>query len=269
MLKKAVLSITLYQLAISAKEYNPDGAPYATEAEAEAAKVEQAREWMGDRLDTDDLRRMIEDGDVQTEKDAADVEGIEDLEDDALIALAEQEIDFQGDIYPVTVQVEVDVYDLTEAIRIAGAAPTIFTVEDIADRFDGTPEEAADWLVNNRRRLDDILSERGNEAIDDLLAADGKLAPDDDGEPDPDAVKLFVFSGGVALGGPGRGFYYAPVDKDDAPRLGGRADDDALPIWGPFDSVMMAERGARDAFGAEAIYFVELDDTPDWLPPGY
>lgn len=99
-----------------------------------------------------------------------------------------QRIGFNGHIYAI--DVAISVYDLTEAIRAAGAAPTVFTVEDVADRFDGTDEEAAAWLIDNRRRLDDLLSERGNEAIESLLMYDGKLASDDEDEADEEEAAM-------------------------------------------------------------------------------
>lgn len=264
-MKKALL--TLWQLAASSKDYNADGAPYQTEAEANAAREDMARERLEGRFaDAEELREALDNAGVDLgDKEIESINGLDDLSGDECFALAADLIDFSADVYQV--HVEIDVYALSQAIRDAGAAPTVFTVEDVIDRFDGTPEEAADWLVSNRRHLDDALSTRGNEWIEDMLATDGKLADEDDGEPDPDAIKIFVFSGGVALGGPGQGFFYAPVDVDDGPRLSGDTTD--LPIFGPFPSIQAAEQGARDKEGAERIYFVELDDMPDWMPPGY
>lgn len=54
-------------------------------------------------------------------------------------------------------------------------ASVVFTVDDVADRFDGTEDEAEQWLHSVRNRLIDVMTSRGNDAIDDLLVADGKF----------------------------------------------------------------------------------------------
>ncbi|USN15604.1 hypothetical protein KIKIMORA_04860 [Brevundimonas phage vB_BpoS-Kikimora] len=179
--------LKLYQLAVTANGYEPDGAPYASEVEAEDAKAQQARDWMAGRYtDATSLQSGLEDYDIHTQKPLDEIKTLDDLSDVEIVLFAEERIGFNGHIYAI--DVAISVYDLTEAIRLAGAAPTVFTVEDVIDRFDGTEEEAADWLVNNRRRLDDILSERGNEAIGDLLAYDGRLASEDDDEDEADGA---------------------------------------------------------------------------------
>lgn len=171
-------TIKLFQLAITANGYEPDGAPYASEAQAEDAKAETAREWMEGRdYDAAELQRALTDYEIETIKPLDEIKTLDDLSDVEIVLFAEERIGFNGHIY--TTDVAISVYDLTETIRAAGAAPTVFTVEDVIDRFDGTAEEAAAWLNDNARRLNDILSERGNAAIDDLLMYDGKLAEEE------------------------------------------------------------------------------------------
>lgn len=105
-----------------------------------------------------------------------------------------------------------DVYDLTQAIRDKGAAPTVFTVDDLDDRFIGTPQEAADWLVSNRNRLGDILTQRGYEALHDLMSYDGKLAPEDDeADDDADGVEALIYGD---AGHPSRARELNPGDID-------------------------------------------------------
>lgn len=170
--------IKLFQLAITADGYEPDGAPYASEAEAEAAKATWAREWMDYRYDdAASLQRALTDFEIETIKPLDEIKTLDDLTASEIVRLAEERIGFNAHIWGT--DVAISVYDLTEAIRRAGAAPTVFTVEDVIDRYDGAAEEAAAWLDNNARRLNDILSERGNEAIDDLLMYDGKLAEEE------------------------------------------------------------------------------------------
>lgn len=66
-----------------------------------------------------------------------------------------------------------DVYDLIGLVRAQGAAPTVFTVDDVADRFTGSRDQAQAWLIDNRRHLDEALALRGNEWIEDMLQSDG------------------------------------------------------------------------------------------------
>ena len=173
--------IVLYQLACTADDSASNSAPYVTEADAKQGEIDLARIWMAGRLDARELRRMIGEGDIETEREAHAVSDLDDLEDEAVLDLARDRINFVSSIDPVFL--DVPLAFLTDAIRAAGAAAAVFTVEDVADRFDGDRDDAADWLRNNRRNIEDILSSRGNEAIDDLLMADGLY---DDQEHDED-----------------------------------------------------------------------------------
>lgn len=164
--------ITLFQLAVTANGYEPDGAPYATEAEAETAKAEIAREWLESRFeDAEELRSELGNYDIETARPTDEINSLADLTDDEVVNFAEERIGFNGHVY--STDVEIDVYVLSDALRAAGAAVTLFTVDDVAERFDGDRDAAADWLVGAERRLGDTLAERGNEALDDLLLADG------------------------------------------------------------------------------------------------
>lgn len=165
--------IVLYQLACTADDSTSNSAPYVTEADAKQGEIDLARIWMAGRLDAHELRQMIEEGDIETEREAHAVSDLDDLEDEAVLDLARDRINFDSSIDPVFL--DVPLAFLTDAIRAAGAAATVFTVEDVADRFDGDRDDAADWLRDNTGRIEDTLSERGNEAIDDLLTADGKM----------------------------------------------------------------------------------------------
>ena len=60
-------------------------------------------------------------------------------------------------------------------LRAMGCAVCIFMPDDVESSAEGmdmeiSPHQAADWLMDNRRRLEDHLSERGNSYIDDNLA---------------------------------------------------------------------------------------------------
>lgn len=71
--------------------------------------------------------------------------------------------------------------DLSMALSSQGAFASIWSVDDVADRFNGSRKEAAAWFAENSHRLGDILGQRGNDAIDDMLTGDGlSLDGDDD-----------------------------------------------------------------------------------------
>lgn len=64
--------------------------------------------------------------------------------------------------------------EATETLRAMGCAVCIFTVDDVTsvannDETDITEEQAQDWMESNRRRLEDVLSTRGNEFIADSV----------------------------------------------------------------------------------------------------
>ncbi|USN15883.1 hypothetical protein PAPPERLAPAPP_01410 [Brevundimonas phage vB_BpoS-Papperlapapp] len=169
--------IQLFQLSYQSRDASPDGAPFASQALAIRAQVQAAADRLGSvDASPESLRDALTDHDIETIKPLDQIETLADLTDDETVKLAEARVDFQSDIYPTWA--EVDVYTLTEAIRAAGAVPVVFTTDDLTDRYGGDDPES--WLRDNARRIEDILSERGNQAIDDLLAGDGLFSSEDD-----------------------------------------------------------------------------------------
>lgn len=166
--------IVLYQLACTADDSAPNSAPYVTEADAKQGEIDLARIWMAGRLDARELRRMIGEGDIETEREAHAVSDLDDLEDEAVLDLARDRINFVSSIDPVFL--DVPLAFLTDAIRAAGAMPVVFTAEDVAPHFNGTEAEAAEWLENTRGNMEDALTQLGNEWIEDTLLYDGKFA---------------------------------------------------------------------------------------------
>jgi hypothetical protein len=61
---------------------------------------------------------------------------------------------------------------LTSELRRRGYVVCVFQPADLDDRrsTEGwSDEKKADWLKENSRKIEDLLSERGNDAIDDLI----------------------------------------------------------------------------------------------------
>lgn len=174
--------IQLFQLTFQSADNAPEAAPYATRALAMQAQVAAAAAALVSVGTGESLRDALEYFAIETSKPLTQVEALDDLTDDETIRLAEEVADFRSDISATWA--EVDVYTLTDAIRNAGAVPVVFTTDDLTDRYAGDDPEG--WLLSNRRRIEDILSERGNIAIDDLLAADGLLSNDEDEDEDED-----------------------------------------------------------------------------------
>lgn len=176
--------IQLFQLTFQSRDGAPDGAPYASKPLALKAQQDAARACLGYIGSTPEtLRDALENGDVKTLKPLDQIETLDDLTDAETFELAETWADFRSDIYPSWVEVEV--YTLTSALSDAGCAVTVFTVDDVTDRFAG--DDPAGWLRANRRNIEDILSSRGNEAIDDLLIGDGLYVSEDDDEDEAEA----------------------------------------------------------------------------------
>lgn len=168
--------IQLFQLTFQSSDNAPEAEPYATRALAMQAQTAAAAAALISVGTGESLRDALEYFAIETIKPLAQIEALDDLTDDETLRLAEEAADFRSDISATWA--EVDVYTLTDAIRVAGAVPVVFTTEDLTDRYGGDDPEG--WLLSNRRRIEDILSERGNIAIDDLLAADGLLTSDDE-----------------------------------------------------------------------------------------
>ncbi|UTC29102.1 hypothetical protein BAMBUS_00190 [Brevundimonas phage vB_BpoS-Bambus] len=169
--------IQLFQLSVEATGRAPDVTAHASRPAAEIARRQAVLDHMSGRLDeAEALRDALAYLGIATNKPLAEIESFADLSDLEQEKLAEAEIDFRAEI--VSTWAEVDVYTLTEAIRAAGAVPVVFTTDDLTDRYGGDDPEG--WLRDNARRIEDILSERGNQAIDDLLAGDGLFRSEDD-----------------------------------------------------------------------------------------
>lgn len=185
--------IKLFQLAFQSSDNAPDGAPYGTKAKAMKAQLEAAAGALVSIGSGESLREALSDHDIDTLKPRDQIEALDDLTDDETIRLAEEYADFRSDIYETWA--EVDVYDLTSALSDAGCAVTVFTVDDVTDRFGG--DDPATWLRNNRRNIEDILSSRGNEAIDDLLIGDGLYVSEDEDEDEADEEETAMRERGV------------------------------------------------------------------------
>lgn len=78
--------------------------------------------------------------------------------------------------------------DLSAESNDAEARVTVsFNVNDLPlGPFGGDREKAAEWLASKASVIEDILSERGNDAISDLVVADDSLReePEDGSEPE-------------------------------------------------------------------------------------
>ena len=64
------------------------------------------------------------------------------------------------------------IHTLAQAIRARDCAVVVFSPEDIFERFDGPTGDATRWMGDNANRLEDRMSEHGNQALDDLLMSD-------------------------------------------------------------------------------------------------
>ncbi|USN14511.1 hypothetical protein DOMOVOI_00360 [Brevundimonas phage vB_BpoS-Domovoi] len=169
--------IQLFQLNHQSRNNDPEAVTFACRGEAIKAQVQAAADRLGYiGSDPETLRETLADNEIETIKPLDQIEALDDLTDDETVRLAEKFADFQSDIH--STWAEVDVYTLTEAIRAAGAVPVVFTTDDLTDRYGGDDPEG--WLRDNARRIEDTLSERGNQAIDDLLAGDGLFKSEDD-----------------------------------------------------------------------------------------
>lgn len=101
--------ITLYQLAWTASEYSPDGSPYGTQEEAEAARFAAARHIIGDYYDGDTMAQAVKLNllDVTPER-LAQIEDMTDssdptLTDEECVAIAGEYRDFEASVYAVSV----------------------------------------------------------------------------------------------------------------------------------------------------------------------
>ncbi|UTC28656.1 hypothetical protein MARCHEWKA_01430 [Brevundimonas phage vB_BpoS-Marchewka] len=169
--------IQLFQLNHQSRNNAPEAVTFACRGAAIKAQVQAAANRLGYiGSDPETLRETLTDNEIETIKPLDQIEALDDLTDNETVMLAEKFADFQSDIHATWA--EVDVYTLTEAIRAAGAVPVVFTTDDLTDRYGGDDPEG--WLRDNSRRIEDLLSERGNQAIDDLLAGDGLLRSEDD-----------------------------------------------------------------------------------------
>lgn len=177
--------IQLYQLSVEAAGRSPDVTAHASRPAAEIARRQAVLDHMSGRLDeAEALRDALSYLGIATNKPLAEIESFADLSDLEREKLAEVEIDFRAEI--VSTWAEVDVYTLTDVLRSAGLAVCVFTVDDLDDRYGG--DDPAGWLRDNRSRIEDTLSERGNEAIDDLLTGDGLLRSEIDDDDDAETT---------------------------------------------------------------------------------
>lgn len=100
------MKITLFQLAMKIGDNEPDGSPYATEAEAVAARATRARDHLESILETAD-----EDFDLEIMCDYAEevapVWTLEELSDEDVVKVASawDGRSFEAAIYPVTVEI--------------------------------------------------------------------------------------------------------------------------------------------------------------------
>lgn len=179
-MSKTIVTLTLFQLAVSAKDYDPDGAPYATQAEAEVAKVEMARERMAGRfVEPYELHMALEEAGLTGEVENIDtVEDIDVLSDAVVVKLAEQNIDFQAAIYSTTVDMVIE--DVEAAIIASGVI-----TEDRDDLAEGLA--AAYGVVQSWEQGDLAGAVGGLEGWYDGVVArlpDLACADDEDGDED-------------------------------------------------------------------------------------
>lgn len=80
------------------------------------------------------------------------------------------------------------IHTLAQAIRDRDCAVVVFSPEDVFDRFNGASADAIHWLGLNSNRLEDRMSEHGNNALDDLLVDDG-VYRDEDYEGDEEGAR--------------------------------------------------------------------------------
>lgn len=109
------MQIQLFQLACSWRESAPDGAPYATEAEAEAAGVAMARERLESYIrDADDLRTACDSQGVEYPTGLEEMNEEDDDVEAMLAAFSDEDalelsgwdrIEFEMHVYPVSVEV--------------------------------------------------------------------------------------------------------------------------------------------------------------------
>lgn len=71
------------------------------------------------------------------------------------------------------------IHTLAQAIRERASAVVVFSPQDIFERFNGPSGDAIVWMDNNASRLEDRMSEHGNQVLDDLLADDGVYLDED------------------------------------------------------------------------------------------
>lgn len=61
-----------------------------------------------------------------------------------------------------------------------------WSIEDVTGVSSMTDDEAHDWLYENAKYIEEAVAQRGNEVIEQLLLAEGRLDLEDDDEEDDD-----------------------------------------------------------------------------------
>ncbi len=129
------VTLTLFQHSWSAKGLDPDGAAYATEAEADAAEIAAARDQLNDESGDDIAEAITESADAD-EIDAARLDVIralgEDADTDALtdrecVIAAESLRGYDSAVYPITVAF--DLVTLLNAVKGETGAPVAHLLE--------------------------------------------------------------------------------------------------------------------------------------------
>jgi hypothetical protein len=102
------VKLTLFQHAWTARDYDPDGCAYGTEAEADAAEIRAARDLIGDDFSAEDLADAIEQhtsaDDVSAER-FAEIRAGADLTDEEAKMAAEELRGYDSAVYPTTVEI--------------------------------------------------------------------------------------------------------------------------------------------------------------------
>jgi hypothetical protein len=104
----AAIVLALHQLAWSARGLEPDGAPYASAAEAEAAAGKAARDRLGD-FSADDLAEAISEhvkADEITDARLVEIKAGAELTDPEAIMAAEELCGFEYAVYPVDLSLD-------------------------------------------------------------------------------------------------------------------------------------------------------------------
>jgi hypothetical protein len=180
------VKLTLFQHAWSARDLDPDGCAYGTEAEADAAEIRAARELV-EGFDADSLADAIQQhtsaDDVSAER-FAEIRAGADLDDEESKMAAEELRGYDSAVYPTTVEIPDS--------ALATLAPTGPSAEAALELGVILARAVVEnWAQGDLAGAVNALEEWADEVEGDFPALDfddGDEADDDDEEPARDGM---------------------------------------------------------------------------------